>query len=82
VLNTCHKGSSEGRIRTAEGKAKIASGSGNAKLKVSFFGLFFFGVIGSSTCREATPAEPVKAAFLRRASEFGYDTSMLRMTQQ
>jgi hypothetical protein len=27
-----------------------------------------------------TPAEPVKASLLRRASEIGYDTSMLRVT--
>jgi len=33
-------------------------------------------------CREAAPAEPVKASLLRRASEIGYDTSMLRTTQQ
>lgn len=43
VLNTCHEGSPEGRVRTAEGKAKLVPGSGNAKLKVSFFGPFFFG---------------------------------------
>ena len=103
VVNTCRKGSLEGRIHTAEGKAKVVPGSGNAKLKVSFFGPFFFGnywvldhaedyswsIVGEPTgkylwllCREATPAEPVKASFLRRASEIGYDTSMLRMTQQ
>jgi apolipoprotein D and lipocalin family protein len=43
VLNTCRMGSPEGRARTVEGKAKIVQGSGNAKLKVSFFGPFFFG---------------------------------------
>jgi apolipoprotein D and lipocalin family protein len=43
VLNTCRMGSPEGRSRVAEGKAKIVPGSGNAKLKVSFFGPFFFG---------------------------------------
>jgi apolipoprotein D and lipocalin family protein len=103
VLNICHKGNPEGRVRTAEGKAKIVPGSGNAKLKVSFFGPFFFGdywvldhaedyswsIVGEPTgkylwllSRAATPAEQVKAALLRRATEIGYDTSMLRVTQQ
>jgi apolipoprotein D and lipocalin family protein len=103
VLNTCHKGSPEGRVSTAEGKAKVVPGSGNTKLKVSFFGPFFFGdywvldhaedyswsIVGEPSgkylwllCREATPAEPIKASLLQRVSEIGYDTSMLRMTQQ
>ena len=103
VLNTCHKGSPEGRARTAEGKAKIVPGSSNAKLKVSFFGPFFLGdywvldhaedyswsIVGEPTgkylwllCREPTSAEPVRAALMRRATEIGYDTSMLRMTRQ
>lgn len=43
VVNTCRDGRPEGRIRIAEGKAKIVPDSGNAKLKVSFFGPFFFG---------------------------------------
>lgn len=41
VLNICHKGGPEGRVGTAEAKAKIIPGSGNAKLKVSYFGPFF-----------------------------------------
>ena len=55
VLNTCHKGSPEGCVRTAEGKAKIIPDSGNAKLKVSFFGPFFFGDYWSSTMPRITP---------------------------
>lgn len=43
VLNTCRVGSPWGRFRSSEGRAKIVPGSGNAKLKVSFFGPFFFG---------------------------------------
>lgn len=43
VLNTCRKGSVDGEKDTAEGKAKIVEGSNGAKLKVSFFGPFFFG---------------------------------------
>jgi apolipoprotein D and lipocalin family protein len=103
VLNICHKASLGGRVYTAEGKARVVPGSHNSKLKVSFFGPFFFGdywildhaedyswsIVGEPSgkylwllCREATPAEPVKAAMLRRVSEIGYDTSMLRMTQQ
>lgn len=43
VLNTCREGSPNGRVRTAKGKARIVPNSGNAKLKVSFFGPFFLG---------------------------------------
>jgi len=43
VLNACRDETPAGRVRSADGKAKIVSGSGNAKLKVSFFGPFFFG---------------------------------------
>ncbi len=38
VINSCTK---EGKTTTAKGKAKIVEGSGNAKLKVSFFGPFY-----------------------------------------
>jgi apolipoprotein D and lipocalin family protein len=43
VLNTGHRGRPTGRARLAEGKARVVEASGNAKLKVSFFGPFFFG---------------------------------------
>jgi apolipoprotein D and lipocalin family protein len=43
VLNTCREGSPSGRIRSSEGRAKIVPASGKAKLKVSFFGPFFYG---------------------------------------
>ncbi len=43
VLNTCRLGSPSGRARSIEGKAKVVEGSGNAKLKVAFFGPFFIG---------------------------------------
>lgn len=43
VLNTCRKGGVDGKKDTAEGKARIVEGSNGAKLKVSFFGPFFFG---------------------------------------
>jgi apolipoprotein D and lipocalin family protein len=43
VLNTCRKGGVAGPVDTAEGKAKIVEGSNGAKLKVSFFGPFYFG---------------------------------------
>lgn len=43
VVNTCRHGSVGGEKEIAEGKAKIVEGSGNAKLKVSFFGPFYFG---------------------------------------
>lgn len=41
VLNACRVGSTSGRNKSSEGKAKIVDGSGNAKLKVSFFGPFY-----------------------------------------
>ena len=41
VLNTCRARSPDGPLRSAEGRAKVVVGSGNAKLKVSFFGPFF-----------------------------------------
>ncbi|MFN4295408.1 MAG: lipocalin family protein [Brevundimonas sp.] len=43
VLNACRQGSLEGELRTIEGRAKVVEGSGSAKLKVSFFGPFYFG---------------------------------------
>lgn len=41
VINTCRKGSPEGSKKDIEGRAKIVPDSGNAKLKVSFFGPFY-----------------------------------------
>ncbi|HEX5326598.1 MAG TPA: lipocalin family protein [Acetobacteraceae bacterium] len=43
IVNTCRMHAPEGPRRTSKGRARIVSGSGNAKLKVSFFGPFFFG---------------------------------------
>lgn len=40
VINTCHKGAPGGPVTVSRGKAKV---TGNAKLKVSFFGPFYFG---------------------------------------
>ncbi|WP_205518145.1 lipocalin family protein [Sphingorhabdus sp. Alg239-R122] len=41
VVNSCRKGSVDGKFSTATGKAKIVKDSGNAKLRVSFFGPFY-----------------------------------------
>lgn len=41
VTNTCYQDSLDGEIRTAEGRARVIDGSGNAKLEVSFFGPFW-----------------------------------------
>ena len=41
VINTCHKGGPDGPAKIARGRAKVVAGSGDAKLKVSFFGPFF-----------------------------------------
>jgi apolipoprotein D and lipocalin family protein len=43
VRNSCRTGGLDGALRVATGKAKIVPGSGNAKLKVSFFGPFYVG---------------------------------------
>lgn len=43
VINTCREGSPDGPARTSRGRAKVVEGSGDAKLKVSFFGPFFVG---------------------------------------
>ena len=43
VLNSCRQDSLDGELRTAEARAKVVEGSGNAKLKVSFFGPFYVG---------------------------------------
>ncbi len=41
VVNSCRKGGIDGKLSTATGKAKIVEDSGNAKLRVSFFGPFY-----------------------------------------
>lgn len=43
VLNTCRQGGVDGPVKTAEARAKVVAGSGDAKLKVSFFGPFYIG---------------------------------------
>ncbi|WP_322080982.1 lipocalin family protein [Burkholderia sp. BCC1972] len=43
VRNTCREGGPGGRARSSDGRAKIVANSRDAKLKVSFFGPFFFG---------------------------------------
>jgi apolipoprotein D and lipocalin family protein len=43
VLNSCRLGSIDGPPRDAEGKAFAVPGSGNAKLKVAFFGPLYVG---------------------------------------
>ena len=103
VLNTCREGTPSGRFRSAEGKAKIVPGSGNAKLKVSFFGPFFSGnywvldhsddyewsIVGEPSGRylwilhrDAIPPGETAQRLVERASELGYDTTLLRMTEQ
>lgn len=43
VRNSCRQGGVAGEERTVEGRARVVENSGGAKLKVSFFGPFFFG---------------------------------------
>ena len=41
VLNSCRKGSLDGKLKQSTGRAKVADTDSNAKLKVSFFGPFW-----------------------------------------
>jgi len=41
VVNSCRKGSLDGRLKQATGRAKVVDTETNAKLKVSFFGPFW-----------------------------------------
>ncbi len=43
ILNTCRQGGVDGPVKTAEARAKVVDDSGDAKLKVSFFGPFYVG---------------------------------------
>lgn len=43
VRNTCRKRAPDGARRSATGRARIVPDSGDAKLRVSFFGPIFFG---------------------------------------
>ena len=43
ILNAGRRGGPSGRVSTARGLARVVDGSRNTKLKVSFFGPFFFG---------------------------------------
>jgi apolipoprotein D and lipocalin family protein len=43
VVNSCRQDAPDGPLRTARARARIVPDSGNAKLKVSFFGPFFIG---------------------------------------
>jgi apolipoprotein D and lipocalin family protein len=43
VRNSCRDGGLDGRLKVSNGKARVVDGSGNAKLKVSFFGPFYIG---------------------------------------
>jgi apolipoprotein D and lipocalin family protein len=41
VVNLCRKGSFDGKLKQAKGRAKVVDTTTNAKLKVSFFGPFW-----------------------------------------
>ena len=41
VVNSCRKGSLDGKLKQANGRAKVVDTETNAKLKVSFFGPFW-----------------------------------------
>lgn len=48
VTNTCRKGSPDGEVKVAKGRARVVDTESNAKLEVSFFGPFWgdYWVIG------------------------------------
>ena len=41
VVNSCRKGSLDGKLKRSKGRAKVVDSDTNAKLKVSFFGPFW-----------------------------------------
>jgi apolipoprotein D and lipocalin family protein len=41
VFNVCRQGAADGKIKSVHGRAKLVPGSGNAKLRVSFFRPFY-----------------------------------------
>jgi apolipoprotein D and lipocalin family protein len=41
VINSCRKGTLDGKLKQAKGRAKVVDTETNAKLKVSFFGPFW-----------------------------------------
>jgi apolipoprotein D and lipocalin family protein len=41
VVNSCRKGSLDGKLKEAKGRARVVAPESNAKLKVSFFGPFW-----------------------------------------
>ena len=41
IINSCRKGSLDGKLKQAKGRAKVVDATTNAKLKVSFFGPFW-----------------------------------------
>lgn len=43
VVNTCREGATNGKTKVSRGEAKVVDAQRNTKLKVSFFGPFFFG---------------------------------------
>lgn len=43
VTNACREGGEGGRVKLAQARAKVVAGSGDARLKVSFFGPFYVG---------------------------------------
>lgn len=41
VVNTCRKGATDGKVKTAKGRARIVDETSGSKLEVSFFGPFW-----------------------------------------
>ena len=103
IVNAGRRGSPTGPVKVAEGWARVAPGSDNTKLKVSFFGPFFLGdywvldhaddytwsIVGEPSgrylwllCRTAYPSLELRTAIESRARELGYDTDLIRRTDQ
>ena len=91
VTNTCRKGSPDGPVDQAVGRAKVVGGDG-AKLKVSFFGPFYgdywvldraddysWALVGGGSdlfwILARRPDPPNRAELVRRAEALGYDSA-------
>ena len=58
VVNSCRKGSIDGKLKQSTGRAKVVDANTNAKLKESFFGPFWGKNCDSMTSTSATAISP------------------------
>ncbi|RYE34648.1 MAG: lipocalin [Hyphomicrobiales bacterium] len=102
VVNSCREGGLNGPLKTAAASARVVEGSGNAKLKVTFFWPvegdywvldhaddYSWSIVGEPSGQYLwilTRAQKISArqydVLVSRARALGYDTTILRRTQQ